>query len=159
MSHRDYGPMAVPFLILVGLCVFLTGLGWGLPSRRVDPYLFGGHPVWSGEQILALAGDRGSEKLGADVDRDPSAPGDVLNDTDSKRARIVRRFRLFTDQPDEMITMMALAAMKPTEGDFDPKLYQYGGLWIYPAAALIKLTASLGSQAHYLEEPGQFAWF
>ena len=37
-----------------------------------------------------------------------------------------------------MITLRSLAQMKPGAGDFDPRLYQYGGLWIYPIAAMIK---------------------
>jgi len=28
-------------LLLLGGIVFFTGDGWGLPSRAVDPYLFG----------------------------------------------------------------------------------------------------------------------
>ena len=58
-----------------------------------------------------------------------------LNDTDEKRAQLVRRYRLYSDQPDEMITLMSLAQMHPGKLDFDPRLYQYGGLWIYPVGA------------------------
>src|SRR5207244_5506125 len=33
-----------PMILATG--VFLTGINWGLPSRKVDPILFGQHPVW-----------------------------------------------------------------------------------------------------------------
>lgn len=156
MKSNDPGRIAIPFLMLIGLCVFLYGIAWGLPSRRVDSYLFGDHSIWAGEKILSLAGDRNNQSVGSDVDRDPAAAGSVLNETDAQRAQIIRRYRLFTDQPDEMITMMALASMKPAAHDYDPKLYQYGGLWIYPVAALLKLLAPTGTQAYFLDHPERF---
>lgn len=144
--------------------VFLLGITWGLPSRAADPFLFGDHPVWSGKEIAALAGDRSSNaSLGADVDRNPIAPNAgpiVLNENDQQRAEIVRRYRLYTYQPDEMITMMALASMRPSARDFDPKLYQYGGLWIYPVGALIKVFAHpRADSVYYLDHPEEFARF
>src|ERR1700733_9384548 len=115
-------------LMLVGLAVFSCGINWGLPSRAVDPFLFGEHPIWSGQEIAQLAGERADSNLGADVQRNAAVRGSFINETDQQRAQIVRRYRLYTYQPDEMITMMSLASMRGG----DPKLYQYGGLWIYP---------------------------
>jgi hypothetical protein len=144
--------------------VFLLGITWGLPSQKVDPFLFGDHPVWSGREIAALAGDRSPDaKLGADVDRNPIAATGapvVLNATEQQRAEIVRRYRLYTNQPDEMITMMALASMRPSVRDFDPKLYQYGGLWIYPVGGLIKVFANPKADSiYYLDHPEEFGRF
>ena len=57
-------------------------------------------------------------------------------DQDSvNRARILRRYKLYSFQPDEMNTFRALAEMHPDAMQFDPRLYQYGGLWIYPVGA------------------------
>jgi hypothetical protein len=81
------------------------------------------------------------------------------------RARILRRYRLYSYQPDEMITFRALAMMHPGALDFDPKLYQYGGLWIYPigamlkAASLVGLVTVNGDRAYYLDSPGEFGKF
>jgi hypothetical protein len=150
-------------LLLAGFCVFVAGIGWGLPSHRVDPFLFGQHEVWSGEEIARLAGERADSNLGADVDRNPAARGSLLNETDQQRAEIIRRYRLFTYQPDEMITMMSLASMK--HGDFDPKLYQYGGLWIYPigavlkAASIFRFITLVPLQSFYLDHPEEFGKF
>jgi hypothetical protein len=64
-----------------------------------------------------------------------------------------------------MITMMALAGMKPGELHFDPRLYQYGGLFIYPVGALIKLCDVLGlievrsDLVYYLDHPDEFGKF
>jgi hypothetical protein len=84
---------------------------------------------------------------------------------DVARARILRRYRLYSFQPDEMISFRALAMMHPGEGQFDPKLYQYGGLWIYPVGIIIKAASMLGfvtltsDTTFYLDSPEQFGRF
>ena len=92
----------------------------------------------------------------------------VVNRTDAERAQIVRRYRLFTYQPDEMITLMSLGRMHPGRGDLDPRLYQYGGLWIYPVGAMLKAASLAGwvdlrggpeGIAYYLDHPGAFGRF
>ena len=151
---------------------FLTGINWGLPSRRVDSYLFGERTPWTGAQIAELSGGWAvNPQAGADVDANPLAASSsavMLNDTDARRAEIVRRYRLFTYQPDEMITMMSLAKMRPGRMDFDPRLYQYGGLWIYPVGALLKAASIIGlvdlrggpaGLTYYLDHPGAFGRF
>jgi hypothetical protein len=81
------------------------------------------------------------------------------------RARILRRYRLYSYQPDEMITFRALAMMRPGEMNFDPKLYQYGGLWIYPVGAILKAASLVnyvtlsGDRAYYLDSPEVFGRF
>src|SRR4051795_12289953 len=136
--------LALAGCLLLVAGVFLSGIDWGLPSRRVDPYLFGDHPVWTGGEIARLAPPRpAGGQAGADVDVTPltggaSAGPVVLNATDADRAEIVRRYRLYSYQPDEMITLMSLSGMRPGSLQLDPKLYQYGGLWIYPVGAMLK---------------------
>jgi hypothetical protein len=164
MGERGRERILLVGVMFIGLAIFITGIGWGLPSRRADRFLFGDEPIWTGEQIAQFAvGRNGSSNLGSDVDRNPVQRGIepvLLNDTDSRRAEIVRRFRLFTYQPDEMITLMALASMKPARWDFDPRLYQYGGLWIYPVGAMVRLIGGGGaSQAYYIDHPEEFGRF
>jgi hypothetical protein len=78
------------------------------------------------------------------------------------RARILRRFRLYSNQPDEMITFRALALMHPAAGQFDPRMYQYGGLWIYPVGGLLQAAAFTGEitltgdRGLYLDHPETF---
>ena len=149
--------------------VFFTGIQWGLPSAEVNRYLFGEHPVWTGQQIIDLAGSWDTNAdLGADVDRNPLQRRDQIicvNETDAQRAEIVRRYRLFSYQPDEMITLRALSQIKPAAGQFDPKLYQYGGLWTYPVGVALKLASRFGwveltpNVAFYLDHPEAFGRF
>ena len=142
-------------LLVVAAAVFGLGITWGLPSRNVDPYLFGDEPVWSGQRIQRLLGDRPDDPTrGADMDVNPLIDRDTItcvNETDEQRAEIICRYRLYTYQPDEMDTMMALARMSPGRGDFDPKLYQYGGLWVYPVGALLELAS-----VEWTRAPGEY---
>jgi hypothetical protein len=149
------------------LCL-LPGIHWGLPSRHTDPYLFGDRAPWTGAEILSRLPRIEEGSRGADVDAtplDPTAASVVLNETDAQRAQIVRRFRLFTYQPDEMITLMSLARMRPSAWDLDPRLYQYGGLWVYPVGGLLQVSAGLGfvtlrsDETFYLDHPEQFGRF
>jgi len=153
-------------LMLLAAIVFVTGIDWGLPARSTDAYLFGSRTPWTGQEILSLAPARDDAVRGADVDINPldrSAAQIHLNATDAQRAEIVRRYRLYSHQPDEMITLMSLARIRENHGD--PRLYQYGGLWIYPVGVLLKISSMLGfielrgDQAFYLDHPEAFGRF
>ena len=168
-------PHLLPLLGLLAFAAvaFGTGLGWGLPSRDADPFLFGPRTPWTGAQVMALAGpwspagDRGSDRPQHPMSPSvgPTTRATVLNATDADRAEIVRRYRLYSCQPDEMITFRSLSRMRPSAGDLDPRLYQYGGLWIYPVGGLLRLSAAahllaLGTDlAYYLDHPDAFARF
>ncbi len=158
-------------ILLLFAVVSVVGITWGLPSRTIDKYLFGDDPPWPGEKIYRLAGaaEKFSPDRGADVDADPlDRSGDdpvLLTETEEDIAKIYLRYRLYTYQPDEMITMMALAGMKPRRLELDPRLYQYGGLFIYPVGALIGACGSVGlidvrsDIVYYLDNPDEFGKF
>ena len=161
--------LLVALVALLASAVFFLGITWGLPSRAVDPFLFGHHAVWSGEQILALApsADEDSGRA-ADVASAPIRDRDgpvVVNASDVERARIFRRYRLMSYQPDEFTTFAALARMKPAHGDLDPRMYKYGGLWVYPVGALLRIGSALKlidlrpDMAWYLDHPESFGRF
>lgn len=146
----------------------VAAIDWGLPSPAVDNALFATRPTWDGKTLAAFDAERVDAATGADVDRDPlprSTDPVELNTTDADRAAIVRRYRLFSHQPDEMITFMALQQMNPAAGQFDPRLYQYGGAWIYPVGGLLKLASVAGfvdlraDKAFYYDHPDAFGRF
>lgn len=158
-------PLAAICLLYAALAVI--GLDWGLPTRANDRYLFAAAP-WPADRIAADATARSDTRVGADVDVDPLAERTepaTLNADSSGMAEIYRRYRLFTRQPDEMITIMALSGMQPRALRFDPKLYQYGGLFIYPVGAAIGACGAAGiypvktDPAYYLAEPAEFGKF
>ncbi|UCG32697.1 MAG: glycosyltransferase family 39 protein [Phycisphaerales bacterium] len=159
-------------ILLLGALVCLVGIGWGLPSTANEPYLFGGEQPWTGETISQLADTdaRFSTSQAANIDVDagpPAIAGSWENLTPSQQARadITVRYRLYSHHPDEMTVFQAIRAMDPTTRDFDPKMYQYGGAFIYPVAALLKLVSytpwlELRSDvSYYLDNPEDFAPF
>src|SRR5256885_804235 len=102
MRERTQERLVLSALLLIAACVFIAGISWGLPSRRIDAYLFGDRPSWTGEQIQALIDSKNANQKwddaarGADVDVDPrTETGEpvVVNATDADRAEILRRYR------------------------------------------------------------------
>ncbi len=160
---------ALPLLLAV--LMFIPGITWGLPSRAVDSALFGGRTPWTGAEILGhLQSTDQPSVRGADVDSSPIIDRSIplyINESDAQRAAIVQRYRLMSAQPDEFIQFKALAEMAGRSGvdRLDPRLYQYGGVWIYPVGGLLKLGSMLGvidlraDRAYYLDHPEAFARF
>src|SRR5208282_6076866 len=120
------------FLTILAACAFFAGINWGLPSRAGDKYLLGAD--YHGMHLEALTSRTPEVDAtgGADVVSPEGKADEIvpLNETDA--------------QPDEMITFRSLSQMKPGSGDFDPRLYQYGGLWIYGVGALIEAGKAVG---------------
>ena len=145
-------------------------LSWGLPTSRHDPLLFGDDQPWTADRYHADADlqARRERLSGADTDLDPIAVTDRivdLTEDEQARAAILLRYRLFSRQPDEMITFMALQRMNHREFDFDPRLYQYGGGYVYLIGAalgvssLLGVTTLTGDVGAYLSQPELFARF
>lgn len=72
--------------------------------------------------------------------------------------RWMLRFKLYPIEVDEIYNVMALARIKPTQLQFDPHFYQYGGAFVYPLglyyAMLSKLgVLSIGSLGYLLANP------
>jgi hypothetical protein len=156
--------------LLLWLAVMAPLAWWGLPDRGTDALLFGGEAAWPAKRFeaQARAEQLAGREAGADTDVDPipTRAGLVsLTEDDSARAAILLRYRLYSRQPDEMIVFRALQRMSPARGDFDPRLYQYGGAYLYLVGAGIAAAASVGALrlthdvGFYLAEPEQFARF
>ena len=167
-SSRTRVVIALVAPFVVAICAFFIGINWGLPSRADDQFLFATRPAWTGDEILALTGGWGAGNRASDHDANPLAGRDtaiVVNTTDAQRAEIVQRYRLYSHQPDEMLTLRALGQMKPGQLQLDPRMYQYGGLWVYPIGALLKIGEEVGlltvrgDVAYYLDHPEQFGRF
>lgn len=149
--------------------MFLAGVNWGLPSSSVEKYLFPDGQALSGAQILQFGGDWQADAIAnsySEIDPLPASSSPVLLNADAQgQARIARRYLLYSSHPDEMNNFRALASMSPSQLDFDPKLYHYGGLWIYPigvalrAADALKLVTLTTDLAFYYDHPEAFARF
>jgi uncharacterized membrane protein len=56
--------------------------------------------------------------------------------------------------------------MHPGRGDFDPRMYKYGGAWVYPVGGMLRAAAAIGyinplvnDLAFYLDHPEVFGRF
>ena len=167
-SSPKRDPAVLCLLMALGLCAYLPGIGWGVPSRTTDAFLFGfNQNTWSAQQIQAAGGSWTPDSAkAADADANPLLHRDqviVLNDTPQKQAEIIRRYRLYSNHPDEMLTFMALARMPAAR--FDPGMYQYGGLWFYPIGGLLRVAGALklvtvkSDLSYYLDHPEDFGRF
>ncbi|RMF79561.1 MAG: hypothetical protein D6744_09040, partial [Planctomycetota bacterium] len=168
-SHTLHRCAAGGFVILWAAA--LTPLAWwGLPSSADDRLLFAGGERWPAERFAAAraAESRRRATTATDVDIDPLPQSDELIDLtadDAKRAAILRRFRLYSRQPDEMLTFMALQRMRPRAGDLDPGFYQYGGAYIYLIGASLGVGDLIGFSPIstdidvYMVNPERFARF
>ncbi len=160
---------ALPLVMLVYVACSIWGLDWGLYSPERERYLFPADSQWNRARVAELraAQPDDPQARGADVDPNPVEIGDtpiVLNESDERIAEIYGRYLLFSSQPDEMITFRAMREMDPANLKLDPRMYQYGGLFIYPLGGLLKLAsmagwAQLSGLSGFLNEPAQFAKF
>ena len=93
MVIRDSNLSRVHLLGLGVIClaflgISMVGIGWGLPSRSIDPFLFAEDEPRPGEKIYRLsgAGAKFSPQRGADVDPD------TLDRSGSGVRKIIHRF-------------------------------------------------------------------
>lgn len=161
--------MLLRFVVLWAL-LMAPLLFWGLPDTRRDDLLFGGGPAWKAARFNVESDLQrlSTRSAGADTDLNPLAERNRIIDLtpdDAARAEILRRYRLFSRQPDEMIIFRALQRMNPRGLDFDPQLYQYGGGYVYLVGAALAVSSKLGfchvtsDAGFYLENPAAFARF
>jgi len=154
-------------LLLAATVVFLVGIDWGLPDRYDDDLLFGGREAWSGARLAGLVGSGvlSAQQVAADVDVNPVVADRhpvELTRTPTGRAEMIVRYRLYSRQPDEMITFRALYSARR---DGDPKLYQYGGLFVYSVGVALRAAGAMGlailtdDLAFYLDHPAAFGRF
>lgn len=62
------------------------------------------------------------------------------------------RFKLYSVEPDEVVSVMALARIKPAALQFDPGFYTYGGAYLYTLGAWYLTLSQVG-----LVRPGPLA--
>jgi len=156
-GHRGRLAPADAAVIVLALVPAALGLDWGLPSRERFSLAAGADLEVAIREVLARqAEDEPRKRAGLTfepLDRaEPDTPG-----------RVLRRFALYSDHPDEMLVLSALSRMRPLELRLDPGAYHYGGLFIYPIGALVWLAGAVGladvttDLEVYLREPYRVA--
>lgn len=142
---------------VLGLALGLTGIGWGLPSARRVALL--GGSITKVRAELAARTSRELETRRSHAAILAAQPAEEQLDL----PRLVRRYLMFSDSPDEPLTLMALANMRPRQLDFNPRMVEYGGLHVYSTGAMLALAHALGfgriagDVTHYAEHPEHIA--
>lgn len=156
-------------LLALALATGLTGIRWGLPSAQRLAVFPAGRP--SPELAARLADAwhrlyaeiRRSHEMLEDepvtyatgvVEVPPGweLPPDALTNS-------VRSMMLQSDHPDEKKSFIIMSSMRPWKLDFKPLYVFYGGAFIYPLGAFLKVCSWLGlapgtsDLRHYLRFP------
>ena len=129
------------WMVAAGLYVFavavnLVGIGWGLPGQGrglLPPAAAGGIAETADRSWAAVQDPARNLNLGAPDPEQAETP-----------ARTLRRFTLYTADPDEVLTIIALARLNPFAGRWDPGITQYGGFFLYPLGAALQLGSAAG---------------
>lgn len=141
---KQHGPLAIILVVFVALV--LLQIGWGLPGSRRADLMF---PHGLTDDLVDELVTRSRNDLAEQGD----TPVPMIHDMSREAPPVFdrgqaldacRRFLLYTDNPDEMLAVMALARIKPGEGKFDPGIGQYGGAFLYPLGAWLKTAAVAG---------------
>ena len=138
--RRSPGPIRSAWPVLLCLYVFAVavntvGIGWGLPGqgRSLLP------AVPSEASQVADRSWRTIRDPGRNLDLGPPDP-----DQAETAAKTLRRLYLYTADPDEQVSVMAVARLNPSAGRWDPGIVHYGGLFVYALAAAFKLASMIG---------------
>lgn len=151
------------------------GLGWCLPAReRLERVLPPGTDTPAFRSALAGGWSDMNKRLGEDIILNPEsfsfgfskraevAPGwtevpDVLRNS-------ARSYYLRSGHEDEPNLLRAVARLKPTLAGLNPRIYFYGGGYMYALAAWTAVGAALTPARlvrgieWYMEDPARMAW-
>ena len=172
-----YHRIILLFLILFFICFNRWGINWGIPSEERTELVF---PVQLHNESFYLLMKQAREEIykqsmGSPIGRlrDSSSLSPVLksigiignenlyfNGDKKILANFIRPYLLRSNHPDEQMTIASLAGMHPKQFDFNPRIFQYGGAYIYVMGAwlgmhhilgVIKLSSDLN---FYFRNPG-----
>lgn len=169
--------------ILFNIACGLIGIRWGLPGEtraryalpasqatpeffdamkraRDDIYsLSGGSPLGR----TATAGARWVSSIEMTLGMQAGAAFTQFAASTATAANFARPFMLRSNSTDEQMTISSLAGMKPGRFQFDPKMYQYGTLYIYGIGGLLYSASKLGllmlspDITAYFQDPSRMA--
>ncbi|MBN1163200.1 MAG: hypothetical protein JXB45_01340 [Candidatus Krumholzibacteriota bacterium] len=158
--------------------ILLLGINWGLPDKSRAELLTYGTEMTGGqiEKLNRLRDDfaaqrEKSEALAVETFFKEGKVTEYKKDikdpdicfTEKQNLISLRHFILGSSSIDEMIVPSCLSRMDPARLDFDPEMYAYGGVYLYPIGGFIFLFKAAGllhlsrDFSHYLRHPAEAA--
>ncbi|MDD5728699.1 MAG: hypothetical protein PHV59_09055, partial [Victivallales bacterium] len=139
-----YTVVLLPFtavLITVGIT-----LSWGLPNKTVNAIVLPEN-IPEKEKIIRELADLSDtnikERSSFVIDKQTGT------NTGQRKLRIARRYLMYTENPDEMLSLAGLAGIEPGKFRFKLKCFQYGGGYLYPMGTMIAAGKILSNENLY----------
>ncbi|MCM8822287.1 MAG: hypothetical protein NC831_05680 [Candidatus Omnitrophica bacterium] len=145
------------FLIIAACGLFLhtKGINWGIPDRERISLVFGDAEIVQDMVEPMLSTHLEIQKMqiyyGASYspDYDTSRKMTVIVNNKKKNVSLeiinsMRSYLLRTYGADEQAVLASLSKMNPAKLDFNPHFFEYGGTYLYPMAAFLKLCELCG---------------
>ncbi|HOL67195.1 MAG TPA: hypothetical protein PKX93_07055, partial [bacterium] len=140
-------------VLAVAAVYHFLGAGWGIPDReRITLVVGAGDKLEPLIPVLENLHQELEEMIPYYGRKYPRGyrPGEPVKITLSGRVVIVRKdvlnavrsFLFRSYGADEHRALLALSRMKPSRMNFDPKFYEYGGGYLYPLGAFLKLCSA-----------------
>ena len=157
-------------ILLVGFLLSALGIRWGAPDENKIRLVFGNREVLSAfvpEMVKGREEIRemiffGADKYATGYNERQAVTVEMKSGkmTVTKSTfNAMRTFLLRTYYPDEHMMLIALSNMSIRKMDFNPRIYSYGGAYIYPTGlwlgvcAFFRCVKPVGNVAYYLNNP------
>ncbi|OQA91407.1 MAG: hypothetical protein BWY26_00989 [Elusimicrobia bacterium ADurb.Bin231] len=165
---------------LLFISIYFYGIRWGIPSKERVKYVLNGNYAAdkfydimsesrqeiysvSGRSPLGRLNTGGQEKIspvskisGADKHGKIFYRGEI-----NILSNFIRPYLLRTNHTDEQMSLNALSVMEPARLDFNPRMFQYGGAYIYGLGAylgflhIVKAVKITPDLKYYLKNPDE----
>jgi len=159
---KFYHRIILLFLISTLVYFNLRGIKWGIPSKErtelIFPKQFRNESFYllmkqTRDDIYKLSGGSpigrlkdSSSSLSPILQSTGVQENENLFFTGDKKmlANFIRPYLLRSNHTDEQMTIASLGGMHPKSFDFNPRIFQYGGVYIYGMGAWLGLSHVLG---------------
>ena len=176
---KFYHRIILLFLISTSVCLNLREIKWGIPSKERTELVF---PEQLRNESFYRLMKQTREEIYKFSDGSPvgyirdlsSSLTPVLksigvqenenvhfNGEEKILANFIRPYLLRSNHTDEQMTIASLAGMHPKSFDFNPRIFHYGGVYIYGLGAWLGLSHILGlikispDLSFYLQHPDE----
>ncbi len=162
--------MPIGIILLIGVFFHTKGINWGVPDSERISLVFGDQSIVEDliDPMLQTHQDIRDMQIyyGAPYSSDYNPDEKISIVIKGKKKLIsrelvnsMRSYLVRSYGADEQAVLASLSKMDPSHLDFNPHFFEYGGIYLYPLGALLKLCSMTGlielksNMAFYLRNP------